>query len=41
MNFARFIEYYNPGYILVENVPGIVTNKETILPKFLKKIEKL
>ena len=41
MNFARFIEYYNPGYILVENVPGIVTNKETILPKFLKKIESL
>ena len=41
LNIARFIEYYNPGYILVENVPGIVTNKETILPKFLKKIEKL
>lgn len=41
MNFARFIEYYKPGYILVENVPGILTNKESILPKFLKKIEKL
>lgn len=41
MSFARFIEYYAPGYILVENVPGIVTNKDTILPKFLKKIEKL
>lgn len=21
-NFARFIEYYRPGYVLVENVPG-------------------
>lgn len=41
MNFARFIEYYKPGYILVENVPGIVTNKETVLPKFLKQLEKL
>lgn len=41
MNFARFIEYYNPGYVLVENVPGIETNKETILPKFLKKLENL
>ena len=41
MNFARFIEYYMPGYVLVENVPGIVTNKETILPKFLRKIEKM
>lgn len=41
MNFARFISYYRPGYVLVENVPGIVTNKETILPKFLNKLEKL
>lgn len=41
MNFARFIDYYRPGYVLVENVPGIVTNKETILPKFLKKLERL
>ena len=41
LNFARFIEYYRPGYVLVENVPGIVTNKETVLPKFLKKLEKL
>lgn len=41
MNFARFIEYYKPGYVLVENVPGIVTNKETVLPKFLKQLEKL
>ena len=24
INFARFIEYYRPGYVLVENVPGIV-----------------
>ncbi len=41
MNFSRFIAYYRPGFVLVENVPGIVTNKESILPKFLKKIEKL
>lgn len=39
--FARFIEYYRPGYVLVENVPGIVTNKESILPTFLKKLDKL
>ena len=41
MNFARFIDYYRPGYVLVENVPGIVTNKETVLPKFLKTLERL
>jgi DNA (cytosine-5)-methyltransferase 1 len=36
LRFQKFIEYYNPGYILVENVPGIVTNKDSVLPKFLK-----
>ena len=40
-NFARFIEYYRPGYILVENVPGIMTNKDSILPYFLRKINNL
>ena len=38
MNFYRFVEYYRPGYVLVENVPGILTNKDNILPEFLKKI---
>ena len=40
-NFARFIEYYRPGYVLVENVPGIITNKDSILPYFLRKLEDL
>jgi DNA (cytosine-5)-methyltransferase 1 len=35
MDFQRFVDYYNPGYVLVENVPGIITNKESILPAFL------
>lgn len=39
--FEKFIEYYRPGYILVENVPGIMSNKETILNDFLTKIENL
>lgn len=38
MNFYRFVEYYRPGYVLVENVPGILTNKDSILPKFLKEM---
>ena len=41
MNFAEFIEYYMPGYILVENVPGIMTHKSSILPYFLQKIKDL
>ena len=40
-NFARFIEYYRPGYVLVENVPGILTNKQSIWPSFKKKLEEL
>jgi len=37
-NFARFVEYYRPGFVLVENVPGIVSHKDSILPFFLKKL---
>lgn len=39
LQFVRFIEYYKPGYILVENVPGIVTNKDMVLYSFLSKLE--
>ncbi len=41
LDFARFVEYYRPGYVLVENVPGIVTNKSSILPCFLEKLKAL
>lgn len=41
MNFARFVDYYRPGYILVENVPGIMTSNDSILPQFLKKLDKM
>ena len=41
MSFARFIEYYRPGYVIVENVPGIETNKESVLPLFLKKLNSI
>jgi DNA (cytosine-5)-methyltransferase 1 len=39
-NFARFIEYYNPGYVLVENVPGIETKTDSILPRFMAFLKK-
>jgi DNA (cytosine-5)-methyltransferase 1 len=39
LQFQRFVEYYNPGYVLVENVPGIITNKETVLYDFLEFLE--
>lgn len=40
-NFARFVDYYRPGYVLVENVPGILTNKQSIWPMFHKKLKDL
>ncbi|WP_172915655.1 DNA cytosine methyltransferase [Capnocytophaga canimorsus] len=41
MDFARFVEYYSPGYVLVENVPGILTHKDSILPAFLEKLKEI
>lgn len=41
INFSQFVEYYRPGYVLVENVPGIVSNKDSILPNFLAKLREL
>lgn len=41
LQFLRFIEYYRPGYILVENVPGIMTDKNTVLDGFLEKIQQI
>lgn len=32
--FMRFVEYYNPGFILVENVPGILTREDSVFPLF-------
>lgn len=40
LQFKRFVDYYNPGYVLVENVPGIVTNKESVLEVFLNFLTK-
>jgi len=39
--FHRFVKYYNPGYVIVENVPGILgKHKESGLDKFVKALEK-
>jgi DNA (cytosine-5)-methyltransferase 1 len=37
--FHRFVKYYNPGYVVVENVPGIlIKHKESGLDKFVKEL---
>lgn len=33
-DFQRFIEYFKPGYIVIENVPGFETKKDSPLQKF-------
>ena len=38
--FHRFIKYYNPGYVVVENVPGILDKKkESGLDRFVHDLE--
>lgn len=40
IEFQRFVEYFNPGYVLVENVPGILARaKESGLQKFVEDLE--
>ncbi len=41
IEFQRFVDYLLPGYVLVENVPGILTKKEKSgLDKFVENLER-
>ena len=40
LRFRRFVDYYRPGYLLIENVPGILTNKDSAWKEFLPFLEK-
>ncbi len=36
LEFERFVKYFNPGYVLVENVPGVLSKKDRSgLDKFI------
>ncbi|MBY0110574.1 DNA cytosine methyltransferase [Patescibacteria group bacterium] len=40
IEFKRFVDYFKPGYVLVENVPGILSNrKKSGLDKFVLSLE--
>lgn len=40
IEFQRFVDYFNPGYVLVENVPGILGKKDKSgLDKFVLNLE--
>ena len=34
-DFKKFVDEYNPGFIVIENVPGILTKDESPLNDFL------
>jgi len=38
LSFFRFVDYYRPGFVLVENVPGIEFAKDSVLPTFLDRL---
>lgn len=41
IEFKRFVEYFNPGYVVVENVPGVLRRKdESGLEDFIIWLEK-
>jgi DNA (cytosine-5)-methyltransferase 1 len=38
--FERFVDWFNPGFVVIENVPGLLTKKrQTILPQFKNFLE--
>ena len=40
-DFWRFVRYYNPGYVVVENVPGIKTRStKSFLDKFCSRLKR-
>ncbi|WP_295979969.1 DNA cytosine methyltransferase [uncultured Akkermansia sp.] len=41
MDFLGFVRQYMPGYVLVENVPGILTKKDTVWHDFKFAMRKL
>ncbi len=41
LDFQRFVEYFNPGFVLVENVPGISSKEGSPMGKFISTLESL
>lgn len=40
--FQKFIRYFRPGFVVVENVPGLLNQKQrSILPDFIRFLERL
>ncbi len=39
LDFQRFVEYFKPGFVVVENVPGISSKRESPMGKFITTLE--
>lgn len=40
-DFQRFVEYFNPGFVVVENVPGISSKPKSPIEKFITSLESM
>lgn len=41
LDFQKFIEYFRPGFVIAENVPGISSKPGSPMGKFIKSLESL
>ena len=41
LDFQRFIKYFEPGFVIVENVPGISSRPESPMGKFIAALERM
>jgi DNA (cytosine-5)-methyltransferase 1 len=39
LDFQKFVEYFKPGFVVVENVPGISSKKESPMGNFITALE--
>ena len=39
LDFQRFVEYFKPGFVIVENVPGISSKKGSPMGRFISALE--
>ncbi len=39
-DFRNFVDYYNPGYVVIENVPGIFSHPASPLKTFIDFLSK-
>ena len=39
LDFQKFVEYFTPGFVVVENVPGISSKPESPMGKFIQALE--